>query len=494
MTAYHAIVIGGGHNGLTAALTLANPNSKVLVLERRDVLGGICAGEEFGDGFRTRGLLDETCRVRPSVVAELGLAKHGLTWRERPPLFGARRDGPGLLLGGSAGSSALGDDALGHRTLRAFIETIGPTVRRILEATPPDIGDEAKILPLVRPALDLRRLGKRDLMELLRVAPSCVDDWVTEEVAGPLLRAMLCSEALPGTWMGPRSPTSTTTLLLAEALAGREIEGGPAALIAAMQAAVADANIRVETGVEVQRVVVKNGSVQGVETSDGYRSSVRVLSAVGPKTTLLDLLHPLDLPAHIERDVSDIRLRGTLAKVHLGLSAPLTVGGRVHERLLIGAEDPLDLERAWDHAKHRRLPTTPPLHVRQWTDGDRHVASITLHCAAHDLDGGWTDDARDSLYVAAIDTLEATVPGVRDSIVASETLSPADIEARYALPGGHVFHGELALDQLGPLRPTPRLSGYRTPIPGLYLGSNGMHPGLGVTCAPGFLAARAVSR
>ncbi len=492
MTAYGAIVIGGGHNGLTAALKLAGPNSKVLILERRDVLGGICAGEDFGAGFRTRGLLDETCRVRPSVVADLGLANHGLTWRERPPLFGARRDGPGLLLGGSAGTSGLGDDALGHRTLRAFVDKVGPTVRRILEAAPPDIGDEAKILPLVRPALDLRRLGKRDLMELLRVAPACVDDWVTEEVAGPLLRAMLCSEALPGTWMGPRSPTSTTTLLLAEALAEREIHGGPAALISALTAAVADANIRVETGIEAQRIVVKNGCVQGVETSDGYRSSICVLSAIGPQTTLLDLVHPLDLPAHIERDVSDIRVRGTLAKVHLGLSKPLAFDGAAHERLLLGAEDPLELERAWDHAKHRRLPTTPPLHVRQWSDGDRHVASLTLHCAAHDLDGGWTDAARDSLYAAAMDTLEGYLPGVGETIVASETLTPADIEARYALPGAHVFHGELALDQLGPLRPTPRLAQYKTPIPGLYLGSNGMHPGVGVTCAPGWLAAKAV--
>jgi phytoene dehydrogenase-like protein len=482
------IVIGGGHNGLTAAITLAKAGRAVTVLERRDVLGGVAAGETFGD-FQTRGLLDESCTVRPSVVATLGLANHGLRWRERPPLYGAQKDGEGLLLGASIGAAELGDDALGYRTLRALIQRLGPTARRILEAAPPNIGDDAKIGPLLRPAFDLRRLGKSDLMELLRVAPACVDDWVTEEVGGPLLRAMLCAEALPGTWMGPRSPTSTTTLLLAEALADREVEGGPAALVSALASAAQAAGVTVRTGVTVQRIVVEAGAVTGVETSEGRIPASVVLSAIGPKTTLLDLLHPLDLPAHIERDVSDIRTRGTLAKVHLGLSQPLILRKTSHERMLLGAEDPLDLERGWDHAKHRRIPTNPPLYIRQWTDGG-HVASITVHCAAHDLDGGWTDEARDSLYAAVLDTLVAYVPGVQDSILASETLTPADIEARYSLPGGHVFHGELALDQLGPLRPTPRLAQYATPIGGLFLGSAGMHPGIGITCAPGHLAAQ----
>jgi phytoene dehydrogenase-like protein len=205
----------------------------------------------------------------------------------------------------------------------------------------------------------------------------------------------------------------------------------------------------------------------------------------------------MDLSPAIERDLSDVRHRGTMAKIHLGLSQPLRFrdDDAIHERLLVGAEDPLDLERAFDHAKHRRLPLDPPppLHIRQWPcDDGGYVASITLHCAAHDLDGGWTPEARDSLYAAAMTTLDAYVPGVADTILASETLSPADLETRYSLAGGHPFHGEHALDQMGPLRPIPRLARYATTLGGLYLGSSGMHPGFGVTCGPGALAARAV--
>jgi phytoene dehydrogenase-like protein len=492
------VVIGGGHNGLTAATMLAVAGRTVVVLERRDLMGGIAAGEAFGDGqFRTRGLLDATCRVRPAIVTALGLEKHGLTRRHRPPLFGAQKEGPGLLVGAEVGAAELGEDVLGFRNLRAFIQRITPVVRRLMDEAPPDIGDDAKLMPLVRPALGLRKLGRKDLMELLRVAPACVDDWVSEEVSNPLLRAMLCSEALPGTWMGPRSPTSTTMLLVAEALAGREVQGGPAALVDALVSAANAAGVELRTGVEVTRIVVENGAVTGVETSDGVVEASVVVSCVGPKTTLLDLVAPMDLSPAIERDLSDVRHRGTMAKIHLGLSQPLRFrdDDAIHERLLVGAEDPLDLERAFDHAKHRRLPLDPPppLHIRQWPcDDGGYVASITLHCAAHDLDGGWTPEARDSLYAAAMTTLDAYVPGVADTILASETLSPADLETRYSLAGGHPFHGEHALDQMGPLRPIPRLARYATTLGGLYLGSSGMHPGFGVTCGPGALAARAV--
>ena len=495
---FDAVVIGGGHNALTAAVVLARAGKRVVVLERRDVFGGVAAGETFGDGehsFRTRGVLDDSCRVRPSIVDELELGKHGLTWSPRPPLFGARKGGKGLLLSPESGADTLGASASGYRTLRSFIRKLEAPVRRLMEAPPPDIGDDAKITPLIRPAFDFRRLGGRDLMELLRVAPACVDDWVTEEVSEPLLRAMLCAEGLAGTYMGPRSPTSTTTLILSEILADREVDGGPAALVDALVAAARDAGVVLHTGIEATRIRVKNGGVTGVEIRDGeaFEAPI-VLSGIGPRRTMLDLLHPLDLPAAVERDVSDIRVRGTLAKIHLGLREPLRFegDGEPRERLLVGAEDPLDLERAFDHAKHRRLPMdpTPPLHIRQWRTDAGWVASISLHCAAHDLDGGWTEEARRGLHHAALATLEGYVPGVRGSVLATQTVTPADLESDWGLEGGCAYHGEHALDQLGPLRPTPRLARYSTPIRGLHLGCSGMHPGFGITCGPGFLAAR----
>ena len=491
------IVIGAGHNGLTAATMLARRGKKVLVLERREQVGGTAAGETFHPGFSHSGILHDSHHVRPAVVKGLGLSKHGLELRDPPDVQGRTADGGRMRLGTEA--SDVGEDAAGLASLRAVLDKVSAFASGVLDRPAPEIGADADLLPLAKPAIGLRRLGRKDMMEVLRIGPTCVDDFVAEHLSEPALRAMVCMPALPMAWMGPRSPLSTANLLLGEALSGREVVGGPAALVRALAAAAQAAGVEVRTGTGVSEIRVEDDKVVGVRLEDGTDiAASTVLAAIGPRRALLDLVDPMHLPGLTERALSNVRLRGAVAKIHLALSGPLTFAdGEAVERARLVAH-PLDLERAFDDAKYGRLPTRPPpLEVRVlsgegFATGGGCVASILVFGVPHDLRTGWDDGARQSLFDSALASLERYCPGVRDLLVGHEVLTPADLETRFDLEGGHLAHGEHALDQLYSLRPTPELAQYRTPIEGLWLGSSGCHPGGGITCAPGALAAQAM--
>lgn len=219
-----------------------------------------------------------------------------------------------------------------------------------------------------------------------------------------------------------------------------------------------------------------------MELEDGTAIDASVvLSTVGPKPTFLRLLDPRHVPGKTAHQMEVVRVRGTLARVELEASVDLPAHGFV-------ANDPIHLERAFDDVKHRRLPTIlPPLEVR--ASGD-HV-SVNVWSAPWELKGGWTPEAREALVKATLDSLEAAVPGAGGAKVL-DVKTPADIEAEFGLDGGHPFHGELALDQLGPMRPSMQLSRYATAIPGLWLSGAGVHPGGGISGRPGMLAAKAL--
>jgi phytoene dehydrogenase-like protein len=226
-----------------------------------------------------------------------------------------------------------------------------------------------------------------------------------------------------------------------------------------------------------------------------------VVAACDPKRALLELLEPGALPLRVEEQLRALRTRGTTAKVNLALDGALCFRGREGERHARAfVADGLDeMERAWDAAKYRTTSARPHLDVWVPSVGDaslapagKDVVSILAHAAPYDLEGGWSDAARAKLGDAVVEALERVAPGTKERILAREVLSPADLEARHRLTGGHVHHGEHALDQLLFMRPAPALARYRTPIAGLYLGGSGSHPGGGVTCKPGALAAQAV--
>ena len=475
-----AIVIGGGHNGLVAAATLARHGHRVGVFEQRGQFGGVADG-----------LLHDTQSLSPEVVSDLNLCPHGLKLQDPAPVFVPSREGHGLLLHRDPDLAAeeLGPDAEPYRNWRAFLDRVLPFARAQLDRTAPDVRGNASLWPLMKTGMAFRRLGKKDIHELLRVGPACVDDYLSEWFTSPLLKTALAAPALHGTFMGSRSPTSTATLLLHEAQVSKEVVGGALALVGALVKACRAGGVELQAGAEVRRIRVEGGRAVGVELADG--SSVdagAVLSCIGPRRTLLDLVAPEQLPVGTAGHIRKVRVRGTLARLTLKLSGPIEYAcrpGFAPERSLVG-EHPLDLERAFDHVKHRRMPTDPPLDIRQ-SNGE---ASVLVRCAPFELEGGWTDARRSELTESVLASLERYAPGVRSVATVTETLTPLDLAQRYGLEGGHEMHGELALDQLGPMRPGLELSRHLTSIDGLICGSAGIHPGGGISGRSGRLAAR----
>jgi len=502
-----AIVIGGGPNGLAAAATLAAKGHQVTLLEAQAQVGGRAAAEEFHPGYHTTGLLHDTERVQPWVIDSLGLRRHGLETQTPPGVAISGPNGRAVLLPSDMAAAVTGLEALQPglgaqwRAWREDVQASAATVCALSAGPPPDIRSDADVWPLVRHGMQLLRLGRARMMELLRTGPLSAEDWLDEWFQDRTLQAGLALPGLLGTWMGPRSPTSGAAVLFSAALSGDEIVGGPAGLVRSLSAACAARGVEIRTGAKVDRIRVQDARATGVTLTDGTeRDADLVLSTVGPRQTLRQLVDPTELPFAMDEASAPIRTRGIVAKVDLALSGPLCLPAHpdtAFDRIRV-APDMVTLERAFDDAKHRRMPKAPALDIRVPTIADpslapegHHVASVLVYGAAHDLDGGWTDAARNALGEVTAAVLERHLPGSADRIVARRVQSPADLEARLGLEGGHLFHGELSLDQIMSFRPHPRLAHYTTGIQGLVLGGAGMHPAGGLTCAQGVLAARA---
>ncbi len=505
-----AIVIGAGQNGLAAAARLAAAGRKVVVLERRDAVGGLAGASEVHPGYRVPGILHDEGLVSPRAVAALGLERHGLAWRDAPPTFLAEADGRGIVLDRDPARAdeelraRSPHDADAYARYRAFMAKLRPLVDRLMSAPPPPLSPAGAgdFWEIGKHGLGLWRLGRHDTLELMRVAPMCVADFLNEQFATPLLVEGLAAPAVVGTFAGPWSAGTNTNLILAEAAPGRYVAGGPAALVAALERAAGAAGAEVRTGAAVARIRVAGGRAVGVTLASGETlDAATILATSDPKRAFLDLVAPGTLPIRIEDEYRRIRMRGTAAKVHLALSGPLELAarpGRLFESIRIGGGHVDDLERAFDAVKYRAVSARPHLEVRVPTVADptlappgHHVVSILVSYAPHDVDGGWTSQRRVALLESVVAALERHAPGVRRRIVARELLTPADLEARYALTGGQLHHGEPALDQMLVLRPAPSAARYSTSLPGLYLGGSGSHAGGGVACTAGWLAAEA---
>ncbi len=506
-----AIVIGAGQNGLAAAVHLAGSGRRVLVVERRERVGGLCAAEEFTPGYTVPGVLHDGGLVDPEITARLGLEQHGLRFREAPPVLAAEPGGPGLLLArdGVAAPAELAarspQDAAAYAAWRGFLDRVAPAVRSLLRQAPPplDAPSLADAFRLARRGWPFLRLGRADLTELARVLPMCVADWLNESFETSRLVELLAARAVAATYAGPWSPGTAAGLLLHECASGGLLDGGPPALIRSLEAAARSLGAELRAGLAGARNRRAPGRVAGVTLASGEEVAAPVvLSTCDPKQTVLRLLSPVDLPVRLERQFRGVRCRGTAAKVHLALAGPLEFPGREGasiESVSIGGGHVDALERAFDAVKYRRFSEEPHLEVRipsvstpELAPPGHHVASILASFAPYPLDGGWTMAQRQAFGEAVLRALERCSPGACQRIVAWEVLTPPDLEERYGLTGGQLHHGEPALDQLFVLRPTAAAARYATPIGGLFLGGSGSHPGGGVTCTPGVLAAEAV--
>lgn len=506
------IVVGAGHNGLTAALCLAAAGRRVLALERRDRVGGLCALEEFHPGFLAPGLLQDTASFRADLARRLSLDRHGLILQaEEPPLLAWWGQEGGLKLYRHSEKAApeiasfSKRDAEAYRRWKSFLGEVRGFVESLLNRPPPPLkADSATdLLSLGLRGLALRRLGEKNMLEFLRIAPMCAADWLNEWFETPFLAEALAAPAVIGGFVGPWAAGTVATLLMHECASERSVAGGPAALIRALSSACKAAGVEVRLNAAVDKIRLASGRVSGVVLEDGEEiAAPAVAASCDPKTTFLQLIGPSSLPMRVEKALRRFRSRGSTAAMRLALNGPLEIrgrGGEPFEAIRIGGGHLDDLERAFDALKYGRVSERPHLEVRVPTvstpdlaDPDGHVVTILASCAPHRLNGGWTQQPRRRLAETIIGRLAEATVDLRSRLTGFELLTPTDIEMRYGVCGGHIHHGEHSLDQLLCMRPAPIASRYAAPIPGLYLAGSGSHPGGGVTGMPGALAADAI--
>jgi phytoene dehydrogenase-like protein len=508
-----AVVIGAGHNGLTAAFYLARAGVKPIVLEARAEVGGGAITSEIHPGFHCPTLTHELL-LQQRVVRDMDLARHGLEVLRPASMVCSLSPAGHLLIAGDLRETQQSIAAFSAKDAEAFpafqrsIDRTASVLASAFEYTPPPIDRPGArdLWNLLGTARAFRSLGRRDAHRLLRWGPMPVADLVREWFENDLLQAAIAAPALTGTMFGPRSAGSSLMLLMREAhrqLAGgvpMRVKGGPGAATRAIAAAARAAGAEIRTSSPIEKIVVRNNAVSGVLTAGQTLEANVVISSANPKTTFLRLIEPSELSPDFAAKIQNYRAAGTVAKVNLALSAlpdfgcgPEALSGRIQ----IGPD--LDyLERAFDHAKYGELSAEPwlELTIPSLVDGSlapagAHVASIYVHYAPRSLRTDWTA-AREALLANVLNVLERYAPGLRSQVVAAQIITPLDLERDYGLAGGHIFHGELALDQLFTMRPLLGHARYATPVAGLYLCGAGTHPGGFLTGASGRLAAHAV--
>lgn len=506
---YDIIVIGGGHNGLTAAITLAKKNKKVVVLEKRKLLGGIAAGEEFHPGYSTTGLLHDTTGVRPVVIKELNLEKFGLkTKKSRPTVTLLSKDGKCLQLSSDVeeASSAIAKfsqkDAAAYKEYRAFIDKISPFIKGLLDELPPDLTKlgNKELWELLKKGLSLKRLGKKTMMEFLKVAPMSVADFLNEEFETNFIKAGIAAPAIYGSYTGPWSSYTTLNLLMWECTANESVIGGPQALVSALEKAAKEAGVEIKTDAEVDKITLdQNRNVTGVKLVNGedIKSQI-VASSSTPHVTFYELLMPNQISYSLEHSIKHYRSRGTTAKVNLAINKLVNFNGANGVEFARTGNSFDEMERAFDPVKYRKFSDEPILDIHipsiensSLAPSGHAVISIVVHFAPHHFDEGWSAVTKDKLLNTVVKALSTYFPDISSALVGSEVLSPVDLEERYSLTNGHTFHGEHAIDQLI-TRPIPSCARYATPIEGLFLCGSGSHPGGGITCMPGYLGAKMI--
>ena len=516
---FDVIVIGGGHNGLVSAAWLAKAGRKVLLLERRSALGGSASTEELFPGFHFNTGAADAGLLQSSVIKELDLHSHGLEFIDsRVAAFAPQPDGRALTLWRDPEKSSYEIAAHSANDARAFLlfqqqnERFAKLLTRYAGLRPPTIRNNSPgvLLAWVQLALRLRGLGRRDMMEFLRVLPMSAYHYLNEHFEGDLLRGLLASVSVTGSMQGPRA--SGTAFMLLYQLMGTPngsfrsslvVRGGLGQLSAALARAAQASAAVLKTNAPVASILSENGRVLGVrlQTGEGLRAKA-VLSSADPHTTFLGLLGAPQLEPRFSRRLRSLKLRGSTASVHLALSAlpdfPAAAGEMQRLAGAIVICPSLDYaEHAYDDAKVGRLSSQPIIEARipslldpSLAPAGSHTLSMTVRYAPYQLRESDWDAQRENLGDLAVETLSKVALDLKSLILNRKVITPLDYERDYGLRQGSIMHGLMGLDQLLFMRPVPGFVGYRSPIDGLYLCGAGAHPGGGVTGAPGLNAAR----
>jgi len=514
------VVIGGGHNGLIAAAYLAKAGRAVALLEAADTVGGILRATSPADDVTAPGIAHTVGRLRPSVVKDLQLERHGFeAIVPSARMFAPQPDGSAVTFWADAGRTAseLRDrnahDADAFGGFDAKIRAIASFLAYINVATPPDARSPslADAIMGLKLGKAFRDLGAKTGREAIRALPMAVADLVQEVFEDEAVRGPLATRGVLYTSMGPWA-TGTAAVFLNDSAgtdggaAGTAVYArrGTGALAAVLESAAKALGVDVRTGAEVVAIRSTDGRVRGVTLADGTEIDSRlVVSAADPKRTLR-LCDPVELNPYEVWRAENIRQPGATAKVNLvlsGLPAFNGTGGdrsRLEGRIVVGTS--IDhVERAMDANKYGHVAEDPMLEATIPTLVDpslapegTHVMSILFQAAPRHLrEGEWSSE-RERIADIAVKSLERFAPGLGELVVAREVITPEDMETDYGLTGGHVYHAEPALDQFFAWRPLNGEARYRLQIDGLYLAGSGAHPGGGVTGGPGSNAARQI--
>jgi phytoene dehydrogenase-like protein len=514
------VIVGGGHNGLICAAYLARAGRKVVVLERRSVLGGAAATEEVFPGFRFSVCSYVVSLLRPWIIRELDLARFGLRIIPLETTFSPYLDGRSLCRWSDPERTrreiaefSPKDAEVAPRFSRAMVEMARFTKPLIdMPAPDPFSFRPSELLSLARTSGRVQSFGDEFLPRLVKMLTMSGVDFLSEWFESEQLIAPMSGSGIIGTFLGVRSP-GTAYVLLHHYMGELDgsfrawgwAQGGTGAVSLAAAAAAQHHGAEIRTDAAVSRILADDGCARGVALEDGTEIQANaVVSGVDPRLTFLGLLGKEHLESDFVGDLERYRYRGSSGKVNLALdrlppfaSRP---NGTEHLRGDITIAPSVDyLERAYDDAKYGRFSRRPFLNIvipslidPSMAPPGKHVMSCFVQYAPYHLEGGantWPAH-REAFGDAVVDTLEEFMPGVRESILHRQVLTPWDLEQDFGLSEGNIFHGELGLEQLAFLRPAPNWFRYRTPVRGLWLCGSGAHPGGGVMGGPGGLAAK----
>lgn len=519
---YDAVVIGAGHNGLTTAAYLARAGRRVVVLERRSLIGGACVTEELWPGYRVSRAAYVAGLLRPAVIRELALERHGLKLLRRDPSsFTPLPDGRGLLMGadGAATRASIAQfsarDAQRYLDYERMLDRAARVIEPLLDSPAPDParprwGDLGPLLRAGRAAVGLRSDMARAAALLLGPARSTLETWFESEP----LRSTLATDAIIGAWASPSTPGTGYVLfhhVMGETGGQRGVwayvRGGMGALSEAIASAARSAGAEIRCDTAVAEVRVERGRATGVVLADGRELAAdAVFSCADPQVTFEKLVPQAALDADFRRAVAGIDMRSPVAKFNLALDGlPMfrgrgngrTPGPEHHGTIHIGAASLDALDASFRSAEQGRLPDDPMIEMTIPSALDptlagpgKHVASLFVqHVPYAPLEGGW-EACRSRFAERVFSRIDEVAPGFSDLIQHWEMLAPPDLERVFGLTGGNIFHGAMTLDRLAFMRPVPGWARHATPIPGLYLCGAGSHPGGGVMGACGRNAAR----
>jgi phytoene dehydrogenase-like protein len=514
---YDAIVIGGGHNGLTAAAYLGRAGRRVLVLERRHVLGGAAVTEEVFPGFRFSVASYVVSLLRPEIIRDLDLPRHGLEILPLDGTFTPMQNGDYLWRVNDhaktrreiARHSKL--DAEAYDEYGKAMVDMARFVKPILNMTPPDplALDPRELLKLLFLARRFRGLAGADRYNQIQLMTMSAVDFLDQWFETDVLKATMSASGIIGTFLGVRSPGTAYVLLhhyMGEIdgafRAWGFARGGTGAISNAIAAAAREAGVEIRTEAPVARIAVRQGQATGVVLANGDELPASlVLSSVDPRLTFLTFVGERELPADFVQEIRRYKFRGSSGKVNLALDALPSFSARpgpgAHLRGAISISPGVDyMERAYDEAKYGEFSRRPYIDIVIPTLTDpsiappgKHVMSCFVQYAPYALKSGTWDQQREAFGDTVIDTLAGFAPNIRDIILHRQVLTPLDLEREFGLTEGNIFQGELTLEQLFFLRPAPGWAQYTTPIRHLWLCGSAAHPGGGIMGAPGRNAA-----